>query len=603
MLGLVRRALLGTPLATQRMMFERVGVLGGLAVFSSDALSSVAYGPEEILLILAAAGAAGLQHNLAIAVAIAVLVLIVATSYRQTVVEYPSGGGAYVVARDNLGTLPAHVAGAALLTDYILTVSVSVAAGVAAVTSAWPDLYDHRVVLGVACVGFVMLVNLRGVRESAAVFAAPVYAFIFCMLALVGVGIWRVSTGQVSAQAAAAPVQALQPVTLFLILRAFASGGATLTGIEAVANGVQAFRAPSGPNAARVLAILALVLATSVVGVSWLAHALGTTPLAKETVVSQIGRQVFGHGAMYYLLQTATALILILAANTSFADFPRVSAFMAQDGYLPRQLTNIGNRLVYSNGIAVLAALASGLIVAFQGHVSRLIPLYALGVFTAFTLSQSGMVLHWVRQRGPAWRLKAIVNGFGACVTGVVLVVVAVTKFAYGAWIVCMLMPVLVLMFRGVRRHYDHVAARLSLQQAAQVRPLRNLNVLLVGGLHRGTLEAIQYLKALSSEGRAVHVEVGGETTPRVQRLWPQWEKEIPLVVLPSPYRAMAGPVVDYIKKAQQEEGYDVVTVILPEFVVNRWWESLLHNHSALWLQIRLHAIPGVAVLNMPYRL
>jgi len=603
MLGLVRRALLGAPLPTYRMMFERVGVLGGLAVFSSDALSSVAYGPEEILLILAAAGAAGLQHNLAIAVAIAVLVLIVATSYRQTVVEYPSGGGAYVVARDNLGTVPAHAAGAALLTDYILTVSVSVAAGAAAITSAWPGLYDHRVALGVACVAFMMLVNLRGVRESAAVFAAPVYTFIFCMLALVGVGIWRVSTGQVSAQAAAAPMSALQPLTLFLILRAFASGGATLTGIEAVANGVQAFRPPSGPNAARVLGILALLLGTTVVGTSWLAHSLGTVPLEKETVVSQIGRQVFGHGAMYYLLQTATALVLVLAANTSFAGFPRLSAFMAEDGYLPRQLTNIGNRLVYSNGIVALAILASLLLIRFEGEVTRLIPLYAVGVFTAFTLSQAGMVRHWLRQRTPGWQLRAALNGFGACVTGVVLVVLAVTKFVYGAWIVCILMPLLVLMFRGVRRHYDYVASRLTLEQASQVRPLRNLNVLLVGGMHRGTLEAIQYLKALSGQGRALHVEVGGETTPRVQRLWSQWEKELPLIVLPSPYRAMAGPVVDYIKKAQQEEGYDVVTVILPEFVVNRWWESLLHNHSALWLQIRLHAMPGVAVLSMPYRL
>jgi len=607
MLGTARRLLIGRPIPTHRLEFEKLAILGGLAVFAADALSSVAYGPEEILHILHLAGPAGLRCLLPLAVAIAALILVVATSYRQTVVEYPSGGGAYVVARDNLGAAPSHVAGAALLTDYVLTVAVSVAAGVAAITSAWPELHGHRVLIGVLCVVIVMLVNLRGVRESAVVFAAPVYTFILVMLALVVVGLLRVALGGLRSVGGAPEVaqgaHVWQPLTAFLVLRAFASGGATLTGIEAVANGVQAFRTPSGLNAARVLALMAALLAVMFLGTSALAHLVGTVPLESETVLSQLGRLVFGRGAIYFVLQMSTALILILAANTSFADFPRLSAFMARDGYLPRQLTNLGDRLVYSNGIIALAALAIGLIVAFGGKVTALIPLYAVGVFTAFTLSQSGMVLHWVREGGPGWRRRAVVNGIGAVVTGVVLVVVAVTKFVLGAWIVCVVIPLLVLAFRTVRRHYDFVASRLTLEHATAVRPLRNLNLLLVGGMHRGTLEGLQYLKALSGNGRAVHIETGGEPDPRVQRLWSEWEPDIPLVTLPSPYRVMAAPLVDYINHVREAEGFDVVTVILPEFVVRTWWESLLHNHSALWLQIVLRHVPGVAVLNMRYEL
>jgi amino acid transporter len=601
--GLARRLFLGRPLPTHRMTIETIGVLGGMAVFASDALSSVAYGPEEVMRVLESAGAPGLAYVMPVTLAIAALVVIVATSYRQTVVEYPSGGGAYVVARDNLGINAAHIAGAALLTSYIATVAVSVAAGVAAITSAWPGLYEHRVFLGVVWIAFVMVVNLRGVRESAAVFAVPVYTFVVCMLVLLAVGLFRVARGGIGPPSEAmAPVGA-QGLTLVLVLRAFSSGGVTLTGIEAVANGVPAFRHPAGPNAARVLAILATILAATVLGTSYLAHVLGTLPAERDTVVSQIGRLVLGGGPVYYLLQVSTALVLVLAANTSFAGFPRLAAFMAQDGYLPRQLTNLGDRLVYSNGVIALAVFASALIIAFGGEVTRLIPLYAIGVFTAFTLSQSGMVLHWRRQRGRGWQRKAIVNGFGALATGVVLVVVTVTKFAYGAWIACIIIPLLVLSFRAVRRHYDFVASRLTLEQASLVHPLRNLNVLLVGGMHRGTLEALQYARALGGEIRALHIEVAGEGSPRVQRLWDQWEKEIPLVVLPSPYRFLAGPVVDYVQKVKRDEGYDLVTVILPEFVVNHWWETLLHNHTALWLQFLLRTVPGTAVLNMRYKL
>ena len=599
---LLRTFLVGRPIATEHAEHEKIGLFGGLAVFAADAMSSVAYGPEEVLIILAMAGPGAMGFGVPIGVALAVLIAIVATSYRQTVMEYPSGGGAYVVARENLGVLPAQVAGGALLVDYVLTVAVSVASGVAAITSAWPALFEFRVAIAVGFVLLITMVNLRGVRESAAAFSLPVYGFIVCCVTVIGVGLGRLVSGSLTA----APPQVgglVQAVPLLLILRAFSSGCASLTGIEAVANGVQAFREPRGATAARVMTLLAVVLATTVIGVSFLAHRLGVTPRPEETVLSQIGTDVFGRGAMYFLLQLTTAFILIFAANTSFADFPRLSAFMARDGYMPRQMSNLHDRLVFGNGIIVLAGLAIVLIVGFQGEVTRLIPLYAVGVFTAFTTSQTGMVVHWVRKKGPAWGLKSSVNGFGAFVTGIVLLVVAYTKFAHGAWLVCLLIPLLVLTFRAIHRHYAYVASRLTLEMASSVHPLKNLNVLLVGGMHRGTLEALQYMKAQGHSARAVHVEAAGESEPRILREWQKWEKEVPLVILQSPYRDLAGPLLEYVAKVKQEEGFDFVTIVVPEFVVGTWWESLLHNHTAVWLGIGLRHATDVAVLNMRYRL
>ncbi len=598
----LRRVLIGEPLATHRLSFERLGMLGGLAVFAADALSSSAYGPEEILRALVLAGSGALGWVVGIGIAIAALLAVVVISYRQTVIEYPSGGGAYVVARDNLGTLPSLVAGGALQTDYVLTVAVSVAAGVAAITSAWPALLTYRVLIGVVWIAFMAIVNLRGVRESAAVFGVPVYAFIALMLAMIAMGLGRLAFGTIE-PVTSEYVAATQPLTLFLILRAFSSGGATLTGIEAVANGVQAFTKPSGRNAARVLGVLGVLLGVMTVGIALLAHGLEVHPADHETVTSQIAAAVFGRGTLYYALQITTAIILIIAANTSFAGFPRLAAFMANDGFVPRQFANIGDRLVYSNGIIFLAVLASILLTVFGGDVHALIPLYAVGVFTAFTLSQSGMVLHWLRKRDEGWRHRAIVNAIGAAVTGIVLIVVAATKFVLGAWLIVVLIPLLLVAFRAIRRHYDYVAQRLSLDMASEVKPLRNLNLLLVGGMHRGTLEGLEYLRALTGEGRAVHLEVGGEHNPRIKRMWDDWEKEIPLVILESPYRSMTEPLVEYIQSTQSTEGYDTVTVIIPEFVVDTWWESLLHNHSALWLQVLLRNVPGVALLNMRYRL
>lgn len=598
----LRRLLIGQPIATDRAEHEKVGPLGGLALFAPDAMSSVAYGPEEVLIVLVAAGSVGLVWGVPIGIALTVLVAIVATSYRQTVQEYPSGGGAYVVARENLGVLPAQVAGAALLTDYVLTVAVSVASGSAAITSAFPSLLPYHVEIALGCVALIALVNLRGVRESAATFAIPVYGFIVCVLAVVGIGLWRLATGSLEPLPARA-LEATEGLGAFLILRAFSSGCASLTGIEAVANGVQAFREPRGRNAAMVMTCIAAVLGSTVLGVSVLAHHLNTTPLADRTVLSQIGECLFGRGVAFYILQAVTALILVFAANTSFSDFPRLSAFMAKDGYLPRQMLNLGDRLVYQNGILVLALLAAVLVVAFHGEVTRLLPLYAVGVFTAFTTSQTGMLLHWLRKGGPGSRMRAVVNGIGALCTGVVLVVIAATKFVHGAWVVCLLIPLVVAAFGAVARHYRYVASRLTLEMAPAVRPVRNLNLLLVGGIHRGTLEALQFIRTQSAEVRAIHVEVGGDPEPRVLREWTRWETEIPLAVVPCPHRDLAGTLLEYITEVRASEGYDYVTLVIPEFVVGSWWESLLHNHTAFWIHLAFRGHTGIAVLNMRYKL
>lgn len=606
MWGTARRIIIGAPLATQRLHLERVGILGGLAVFASDALSSVAYGTEEILYVL---GAGGLAYVVPLGAAVVVLLAIVVTSYRQTVMEYPSGGGAYVVARENLGTVPSRVAGAALLTDYVLTVAVSVSAGIAAITSAWPGLLPLKVWLAVGAVLLIMVVNLRGVRESAAAFAGPVYAFVFLMLGLIVSGLLKASRGELglavvppSVTAAAAPTA----ISFFLILRAFSSGCATLTGVEAVANGVEAFRQPAGRNAARVLAILAALLGTMTVGIAVLARLVQAHAHPDETVVSQIGRQVFGTSALYFVLQLFTAVILILAANTSFAGFPRLAAFMAEDGNLPRQFANLGDRLVYSNGIMALAGLACVLIIAFGGEVTRLIPLYAVGVFTAFTLSQTGMVRHWRSKRTPGWQVRSLVNGVGATVTGLVLAVVAVSKFTQGAWVVCVVVPSFVALFRAIRFHYDDLGRRLALDPNAPppvAAEPKSLNVLLVAKMDRGTLEGLKCLRMLAGPSRALHIGIADHDHAPLLEAWRRYEPEIPLVVIPSPYRNLVQPITEYINKVRDEEGFETIKVVIPEFIVERWWESLLHNHSALWLQLILRYVPGVATVHMRYRI
>ncbi|MBI1848485.1 MAG: APC family permease [Candidatus Rokubacteria bacterium] len=600
----LKRLLVGSPIPTAQGRHERLGKATALAVFASDALSSVAYATEEILLILVLAGSAALSFSLPIGLAIALLIAIVVSSYRQTILAYPGGGGAYIVAKDNLGVAPGLVAGAALLIDYVLTVSVSVAAGVAALTSAVPALHRFRVALCVAAVVLVAVANLRGIRESGAIFATPTYLFIASVLGLVGYGV----LGTAFKFLPEAPYQphapGLEGVGLFLILRAFASGCAALTGVEAVSDGVPAFRPPEARNARMVLAWLGAILITLFLGLTYLAYDLGIHPSDTETVVSQLARRIFGTGLVYYETQTVTMLILLLAANTSFADFPRLSYFLARDGFIPRQFARQGDRLVFSNGIVILSGLAVALLVFFRGDTHALIPLYAVGVFLSFTLSQTSMVRRWLTRRESGWWWRGWINGVGAAVTGLVLLTIAVTKFTHGAWIVILLIPTLVITFLLVRRHYEQVAHQLSLEGFAPPPPITNFVLVLVGDLHRGVVPALQWAQSLSANAKAVYVESDPDRTHRLEEKWAKFGMGLPLIVLTSPYRSLLGPLLEYIDHLQKQGGpHSVITIVLPEFLPRRWWQVLLHNQTAYVIKGALLFHENVVVTDVPYHL
>jgi len=602
----LKRLLVGTPIPTTLAKHERLSRATGLAVFASDALSSVAYATEEILLILVLAGTAALHLSVPIGLGIGALIAIVISSYRQTILAYPHGGGAYIVTRENLGRYPSLVAGAALLIDYVLTAAVSIAAGIAAITSAAPALHRYRVWLCVLGVVLIAVGNLRGVRESGNLFAAPTYLFVAAYLAMIGWGMlgwlagWPAGRGP-AAEAVASETQAL---TLFLALRAFASGCAAMTGIEAVSDGVPAFRPPEAHNARVVLVWLGIILITLFVGITLLVNAFGIIPIEGETVTSQLARRVFGENLFYYLVQAVTTLILVLAANTSFADFPRLAFFLARDRFMPRQFGNRGDRLAYSNGILILALLSAVLLVIFQGNTHALIPLYAVGVFVSFTLSQSSMVRYWFRVRSPWWPGRAVLNGLGAAATGVVMLIIATTKFTHGAWIVTLLIPGLVLGFLAIHRHYEAVARQLSVDTAEPRRPPAGHTVLvLVGDVHRGMLPALEYAQALSPSARAIYVEVDSDLTRRMEDRWGKWGSGMPLVVLRSPYRSVVGALLEYLDHLQQQAPDQVITMVLPEFVPARWWQHLLHNQTALLIKGALLFRKGVIVTSVPYHL
>ncbi len=605
----LKRRLLGRPIPTAHETHERLGRATGMAVFASDALSSSAYATEEILLILTLAGMAALHTAVPISVAIALLLAIVVGSYRQTILAYPQGGGAYIVTRENLGTYPSLVAGAALLTDYVLTVSVSIAAGIAAITSAVPSLYPYRVWLCVLAVTGITVANLRGVRESGRVFAVPTYAFIASYALMIGWGlvVWVRGGAPAGGEAAVAVVPpGTEPLTVFLVLRAFASGCVALTGIEAVSDGVPAFRPPEARNARQVLVMLGTILVTFFIGITFLAHAFGLAPAAQETVNSQLARRVFGgQNVPYYVVQAMTTLILVLAANTSFADFPRLSWFMARDGFMPRQFTSRGDRLAFSNGIIILAILSAVLLIAFGADTHALIPLYAVGVFVSFTLSQLGMVRYWTRHRQPWWPGRATLNGVGAAATGAVTLIIATTKFAHGAWIVILLLPVLVLLLVTIRRHYDDVASQLSLEGALPdaLPPARHHVLVLIGDVHRGVLGAIRYARSLSENARGVYIETDPAHRARVEARWSTWVEDMPLVVLRSPYRSVVGPLLDYVDRLREESPDMLITIVLPEFIPARWWQQLLHNQTALLIKGALLFRRGVVVVDVPYHL
>lgn len=621
-----RTWLLGRPLPTADAPHQTIGKAVGLAVFASDALSSTAYATQEIFGVLAAVGVIAFSLAFPIAIGIVILLAIVTISYEQTIHAYPGGGGAYIVARDNLGELPAQTAGAALLTDYILTVAVSVSASVAQITSAFPSLFPWRVELAVAIVIFVMLINLRGVKESGVTFAIPTYFFLVLMVTTVGVAFFRYLTGDLGMVENPPPMHettVIQSMSLFLILHAFANGTSALTGVEAISNGITVFREPKSRNAGITLVWMSAILGALFLSITFLSVHIGAVPSESETVISQLARTAYGGQGLGYLLTiVATTLILMMAANTAFADFPRLSALTAGDGFLPRQLTFKGSRLVYSRGIMALALIACALIIIFKASVTSLIPLYAIGVFLSFTLSQTGMARRWwksghlapgqtLKEPGSTvtydsrWKSKLVINGMGAVATAVVMIVFAVTKFREGAWIIILLVPLLIAVFLRIHHHYRDLAASLSLEDYLPPRRIRNQRVIVpISGVHRGTLAALNYARTLSPDITAVHISIDPVEAERVRQKWEMWGDGVRLVILDSPYRLLIEPLLQYINKIDAtRHPNDVITVVVPEFVPRHSWQNLLHTQAAIMLRIALRSKPGIVIMDVPYQI
>jgi len=638
----LKRLLVGKPIETAQAHHERLPKVTALAVFASDALSSTAYATQEIMLALmltvsfASASTLGnLSHMLPIAVGIGVLLVIVSVSYRQTVYAYPQGGGAYLVAKENLGQNVGLVAAAALLIDYVLTVAVSVAAGVAAITSAVPSAKGHTVPLCFFFIAVVALLNLRGAKESGILFAVPTYLFIASMVVLLFTGFFRhFSPGGLPPYAPLTDQLSgdivnphLAQVTLFLLLRAFASGCTALTGIEAISDGVPAFRPPESRNAAATLVWMSTILVTLFLGITTLSYLSQTQPILntvmegsqrileiehnhvadpKETLISVLAHRTFdttNFSWFYYVISAGTALILILAANTAFQDFPRLSSVLAKDRFMPRQFSNVGDRLVFNNGIISLAGFSAVLVFIFHGSVTALLALYAVGVFMSFTLSQSGMVMHWRKLRTPRWQLAAAVNATGAVATFIVMCIITITKFLGGAWMVIGAIPVIVLLLRRVNDHYQSVSKQLSLQGYRPAQGMRHHVLVLAPDIHRGVIPALQYARTISGEAKGLHVANDAAREKRVRKRWTQWSRGIPLVVLESPYRSLLDPIVEYIKRLQAQEPNSIVTLLVPEFVPRGWFAKLLHGQAALLLSVRLRYMKGVVVVSVPYHI
>jgi amino acid transporter len=606
----LKQWILGNPLATAQAAQERLSKPVALAVFSSDPLSSVAYATEEILLVLVLAGTATLSASLWISVAIVFLLAILTASYRQIIAAYPGGGGAYTVSKMNLGVRWSLAAAAALLVDYVLTVAVSVAAGVAAVTSAIPLLHEHRVTLGLSAIAIVTYGNLRGVRESGKVFAVPTYFFVGILGLLIVTGLWQWLGGEAVTTQPSAVATTVEGLSLFLVLRAFASGCTAMTGVEVISNGVSVFRKPTAQNAAVTMLWMALILGSLFLGITVLSYAYGLVPSESETLVSQLGRHIFGEGTLYYTLQGATMMILILAANSSFAGFPRLASLLAQDGFLPHQMSAVGDKLAYSNGIMLLGLFAAALLTIFQGDTHALIPLYAVGVFVSFTLSQAGMVVYWRN----AWRFDRLrgarkslaINLTGCVATGLATVVIASTKFLHGAWAVMVLIPMLMAMFRTIRKHYTFADWALGLDQYSRALvPKRNLYIMPISKVNRAVVYALDYVleNVERPNIRAVYVETDQEKMHEIKTQWDKWGKGVPLIIIPSPFRSIMIPVLQYIEQVRQENLGGWVTVVLPEVVPGRWWQTLLHNQRALLMKGALLFKYNTIVLDVPYHL
>jgi amino acid transporter len=609
-----KRVLFGRPLASDRLEHEKLNKKTALAVLSSDAISSVAYATDQILFVLAILGTAALSYVVPISAVIALLLVLVAISYRQTVFAYPQGGGSYTVAKDNLGQMPGLIAAASLLTDYILTVSVSVSSGVAQIASAYPSLKPHTVVLCVVVIVVLMSVNLRGVRDSGIAFSVPTYVFIVMMLALIGTGIARgllgleaaVPAGPARIDAVSARHVMTTPVGFaltFLILRGFAEGCVAMTGTEAISNGVSAFKAPSSKNAAITLGWMATILAVFLMSTSYLARHYGVMPTDAETVTSQLGRHIFGGGVLYYLLQYATFALLVLAANTAFADFPRLSSILAGDRYMPRQFAARGDRLAFSNGIIVLALVAIAFVWLFKGDTTTLIPLYAIGVFVCFTLSQAGMVVHWQKTREPGWQRRAWLNGVGAVATAAVAIVQVATKFTSGAWIVVLIIPTIIVVLRRIHRHYEHFEREVAFTGQSPLMFLHHTVVVPVNGITKPTAGALVYATTISEDVRAVYVEVEPDKTTALRERWASWDIGVDLITLPSPFRSILRPLVDYVDDLAARGEADLVTIVVPEIVPRSWWGHLLHNKTSLFIRTAFLFRPNVVVTTVPYRI
>lgn len=598
----LKRLLLGRPIHRKHAHHERLPKVFGLPIFASDALSSVAYASEEILIVLVLAGTASFNLLVPVSLALVALLWIVVFSYYQTINAYPQGGGSYRVSSENIGPFAGRIAGSALLIGYVLTVAVSVSAGAAAITSMFPELKNYGAVIAIGAVAILAMLNLRGARESGIVFAIPTYSFVVFVLGMVLYGIYRAATGT-------GPIQpdlpaATESITTWFLITAFARGCTALTGTEAIADGVQAFRPPEAKNAAMTLVIMAGLLTALLLGISWSAQYFGITPMEFEaanyrTVVAQIALRLFGETAPFYCILTVTAVILFLAANTGFADFPRLSQFIARDGYLPRQLMSVGDKLVYQNGILLLAFLSIVLIYGFNANTHTLIPLYAAGVFLSFTLSQAGMVSRFYRTKQIGWKMG--ISTLGAVTTGAVTLILLITRFAEGAWILLVAMAITMAIMSLIKRHYDYLAGELSIGPGDTVRDVKSTALLLVPRMHRGILHAISYAKTLATDVRALHVTLDPANTDAIKADWNTYGADIPLVILESPYRSLIDPITDYIDESLAEESDTMITVIVPQAVPKRWWHGLLHNNAAIPLKIALASRKNVVVTNVRY--
>jgi len=613
-----RTWLIGRPLPTADAPHQTISKVVGLAVFGADALSSIAYAPQEMLVILAAAGTQAFVYAFPISIIITALLAIVTISYQQTIYAYPGGGGAYTVVKENLGITSALVAGSALLLDYILLAAVAISSGVAQIVSAIPALYPYKVALAVGFLILIAIANLRGVKESGNTFAAPTYFFLGMTVLTVGVGFFKYLNGTLGMVVDPPPMDTVHvvPITLFLLLRAFSNGTTALTGVECISNGVKAFKEPRAHNAAVTMIWMSSILGVLFIGMTFLLGEIGAVPAESETVVSQLARTVFNNrGVLYVGTIIATTIILVLATNTAFADFPRLSAIIADDGYMPRQLAYRGSRLVFSRGIVSLAAIAALLIIIFNASVTALVPLWAVGVFLSFTLSQLGMSRHWWRigfhkdkklmgQGNKGWQWKIVINGVGALCTAIVTLIFAVTKFTDGAWIIVLLLPTIVFVFIAIHRHYQSLAKDLSLDNFGEPSPpVRHRVIVPVAGIHRGTLEALQYARTLSDDITAVHILLDPEQREAVENKWRWWGKGVRLVIIESPYRTFLEPFLGYVDElcsvAQPNER---LTIVVPQFNPRHWWHNVLHTQTAFWLRFALLSKKGIVITEVPYQ-